>query len=83
MKTLNDLLKTFENTEFWQKMSLPFKLNSLLFFKTVEGREILQKKYNEFNYKIPKPQAHTIGKTEGENRSYKQKPKTIKSFLNE
>ena len=83
MKALNDLLKTFENIEFWQKVNFPFKLNSLLFFKTPKGIEVLRKKYCEFNYKIPSPQSHVIGKTEGENRLYKRKSKTIKSFLNE
>jgi hypothetical protein len=81
MKALNDLLEVFDNTEFWRKANFQFKPNSLLFFKTPDGAEILKNKYNEFNYKIPKPKTLALGKTFGENRAYSTKHKTIKSFL--
>jgi hypothetical protein len=83
MKALNDLLNTFDNTEFWQRVKFDFKPNSLLFFKAGDGKLLLRKKYNEFNYKILKPDPQIIGKMVGENRLYKRQPKTIKDFLNE
>ena len=83
MKALNDLIKEFDNLLFWSKVNFPTTFNSLLFFKKGEGRSILIKKYKEFNYKVPKPKKYNIGKTVGEDRVYKDKPKTIKDFLNE
>ena len=83
MKLLNDLLSIFGNMEFWAKVKFSQKPNSLLFFKTEAGLSLLRKKYNEFNYKIPKRKTIPIGKLVGENRSYIRKPKTIKDFLEE
>jgi hypothetical protein len=83
MKLLNDLLSGFSNMEFWTKVKFTPKPNSLLFFKTESGLSLLKKKYNEFNYKIPKRKTIPIGKIVGENRSYTRKPKTIKDFLGE
>ena len=83
MKALNDLLKDFDNLEFWSKVNFGIHFNSLLFFKKGDGREILLKKYREFNYKVPEAKKINIGKTVGEDRVYKDKPKTIKDFLNE
>jgi hypothetical protein len=83
MKLLNDLLSDFGNMEFWTKVKFAQKPNSLLFFKTESGLSLLKKKYNEFNYKIPKKKTVPIGKIVGENRSYQRKPKTVKDFLKE
>jgi len=81
MKALNDLLAEFKSTDFWQKVNFEETFNSLLFLKSAAGRQILIKKYNEFNYKIPEPKKYCIGKTVGENRIYHKKPKTIRDFL--
>ena len=83
MKALNDLLEKFQDVSFWNKVSFSESFNSLLFFKKGDGLEILNKKYREFNYKIPEPKRFNIGKTTGEDRVYKNKIKTIKDFLNE
>lgn len=83
MKALNDLVEKFDNLDFWQKVNFSQNFNSLLFFKKGDGLDILTKKYREFNYKVPEPKKFNIGKTIGENRVYKNKPKTIKDFLNE
>lgn len=38
--------------EFLLKVAKPpFKINSLFFFKTEDGRKYLERKFNEFNYK--------------------------------
>ena len=83
MKLLNDLLSKFKNIEFWSKVKFNPKPNSLLHFKTRSGLLTLQKKYNEFNYKIPDKKTVSIGKKTGEDRLYSRKPKTTKDFLNQ
>ena len=83
MKALNDLLEKFEDVSFWNKVNFSENFNSLLFFKKGVGLEILNKKYREFNYKVPEPKIFNIGKTTGKDRVYKNKPKTIKDFLND
>jgi len=42
LKAANVLLKNYSE-EFWEKFSLPFKLNSLFFFLSQNGKEILYK----------------------------------------
>lgn len=83
MKLLNDLLKKFEDIEFWAKVNFKPRPNSLLYFKTQPGLLVLQKKYNEFSYKIPDKKVVSIGKKEGQDRLYSRKPKTTKDFLNQ
>ena len=83
MKALKDLMSKFEDEDFWSKVNFSESFNSLLFLKSKEGQSILQKKYLEFNYKIPEKISYKIGKVSGEDRLYNSKPKTIKDFLNE
>ena len=77
MKALKDLMSEFSNEEFWAKVNISESFNSLLFFKSKDGKTILQKKYREFNYKIPERISYKIVKTSGEDRTYIKKPKTI------
>ena len=60
---------------------MPKKYESLLALKGDYGKNILQKKYSEFNYKIPIVPKITLGDRFGENFSYEKKAKTLKDFL--
>ena len=80
MKLLNDLLSDFGNMEFWTKVKFAQKPNSLLFFKTESGLSLLKKKYNEFNYKIPKKKTIPIGKLLAKIDHTRENPKQLKTF---
>jgi hypothetical protein len=81
MKFLNDLFKQYPDQEFWLKIKMPKKYESLLALKGNYGKNILQKKYSEFNYKIPIVPKIILGEPCGENFSYKKRAKTLKDFL--
>lgn len=36
--------------QFWRELELDFDLNSMAFFLTKNGRELLAKKYNRYNF---------------------------------
>ena len=82
MKVLNDLLEIFPNRTFWTKASMP-KVASLLMLKSGFGFGVLQKKYNEFHYKVPPKIDIPIGKKTGADKILSKKPKTIREFIDE
>jgi len=82
MKLLNDLLKIFPNTEFWERMSIE-RVSSLAMLRSGFGLERIQKKYREFNYKIPPKIEIPLGKKTGEDKIFSKKPKTIRQFIDE
>ena len=82
MKFLNDFMKEYPSLEFWQKISLGEKLDSLLLLKGKIGQDTLKKKYLEFNYVIPPKKIYDIGEKTGKDVFVDSKPSTIKDFLN-
>lgn len=82
MKLLNSLIDLFPNTDFWQKVRVR-KVNSLAMLKTKAGIAFLQKKYNEFHYKIPEKIEIPLGPKTGEDKIFSKKPKTIRQFIDE
>lgn len=82
IRVAGNLLKKYPDKEFWSRFSIPFKLNSLLFFYGEKGKEILEKAYFQ-----PKEQQIKIEKVELSNEKFGQdfelKPKSIKDFLND
>ena len=82
MKLLNDLLDMFPNQEFWQRTIIK-KVPSLAMLRSGFGLERLQKKYREFNYKIPPRIEIPIGEKTGEDKIFSKKPKTIRQFIDE
>jgi len=53
MKMVNLLFKIFPNEDFWANLNLNFKLNSLCWFLSDDGRKFLNKEYKKFNLELP------------------------------
>ena len=64
MKMVKTLFKIFPNEQFWQGLELTFKLNSLCWFLSDDGRKFLNQEYKKFNLNLPE-----IKKFEIENNS--------------
>lgn len=56
MKIINSLLKIFPNEGFWLSLELKFKLNSLCWFLSDDGRKFLNLEYKKFTFEPEKPQ---------------------------
>jgi hypothetical protein len=80
-KILNDLIKEFPNIDFWQKVNFNQEWDSLLILKSDYGKSLLNKKYKEFHYEIPKKEKIKLTKKSGRDKIIKTKPKTIRGFL--
>lgn len=53
MKMVNILFKIFPNEDFWLSLELKFKLNSLCWFLSDDGRKFLNAEYKKFNLELP------------------------------
>lgn len=80
MKLLNSLIKQFPKESFWRTLTFNKKYDSLAYFVNEYGKKILQKRYNEFNYKIPRSKPIILGEKIGDDAEIKIKNKTIKDF---
>jgi hypothetical protein len=81
MKILNSLIDIFPKEDFWQKVRFYQEFDSLTYLLSPFGKNLLQKKYNQFNFKIktePKPQ---LGEKIGKDSKTKKKPNSIKDFF--
>jgi hypothetical protein len=53
MKMVKTLFKIFPNEDFWNNLELSFKLNSLCWFLSDDGRKCLNKEYKKFSLELP------------------------------
>lgn len=53
MKIVKRLLEIFPNQDFWNGLELKFKLNSLCWFLSDDGRKFLNTEYKKFNLDLP------------------------------
>jgi hypothetical protein len=53
MKIVNILFKIFPNEHFWNSLNLNFKLNSLCWFLSDDGRKFLNQEYKKFDLNLP------------------------------
>jgi hypothetical protein len=60
MKMVKSLFKIFPNESFWQSLDLNFKLNSLCWFLSDDGRKFLNKEYKKFNLELPEVKSFEI-----------------------
>jgi hypothetical protein len=60
MKMVKSLYKIFPNEEFWDGLELSFKLNSLCWFFSDDGRNFLNKEYKKFNLNLPETKKFEI-----------------------
>jgi hypothetical protein len=52
LKIVKTLFKIFPNDNFWETLNLNFKLNSLCWFLSDDGRKFLNKEYKKFNLNL-------------------------------
>lgn len=60
LKMVNLLFKIFPNEDFWNNLELSFKLNSLCWFLSDDGRKFLNKEYKKFNLNLPEAKKFEI-----------------------
>ena len=85
MKMVNSLFKIFPNDDFWNSLELEFKLNSLCWFLSDEGRKFLNIEYKKFNFNPEKPKTFDLTNNniafEGKIGETVQAPMTVREFL--
>ncbi len=54
MPTFYSLWKQYPSFAFWTRHEIPFRLNHMSFFQTVEGAAMLQSDWLVFHYEVPK-----------------------------
>jgi hypothetical protein len=54
------LLKEYPNESFWRNYSLDFKLNSMAFFLTEDGKHRLLSDYSIFNLDLGSPTVYNV-----------------------
>jgi hypothetical protein len=60
MKMVKTLFGIFPNEDFWNALELNFKLNSLCWFLSDDGRKFLNKEYKKFNLNLPESKKFEI-----------------------
>ena len=82
-KMFGQLIKKY-GSDFFQQLSIGFKLNSLAFFRSVKGKQLLLEKHNQYIFDIKnKPITPPILLNEkvGEDKIVVRKPKSILDFI--
>jgi hypothetical protein len=86
MKMVKMLFKIFPNEDFWSSLELNFKLNSLCWFLSDDGRKLLNKEYKKFNLELPEVKKFEIENNNiafGDKESYDlDKVINLRHFLN-
>ena len=60
MKMVKTLFKIFPNQDFWKSLKLNFKLNSLCWLLSDDGRKFLNTEYKKFNLDLPEAKTFEI-----------------------
>ena len=85
MKMVNTLFKIAPNDDFWRSLDLGFKLNSLCWFLSDDGRKFLNKEMKRFNFEPAKPEIFIIENnnivTSGKIGETVGAPLTVREFL--
>lgn len=80
-KILNSLMEEFPSEDFWQKVNFNQGWDSMVIFQSEYGKSLLEKKYKEFHYIIPKIEQIKLSKKSGEDKIVSIKPKTIRGLF--
>lgn len=85
IKILKSLMVNHPEQSFWQSLGMDFKLNSMAFFRTEKGSEIISQKYGlykleESKYELPIIYEDKIGDDYVLNPN-SNKNKSVKNFL--
>jgi hypothetical protein len=86
MKIVKTLFSIFPDSAFWESLSINFKLNSLCWFLSDDGRKFLNSEYKKFTFKPVESKVFNvrIGLDSNLNfdySSYSPNKKTLKNFL--
>jgi hypothetical protein len=60
MKMAKTLLQIFPNENFWSSLKLNFKLNSLCWLLSDDGRKFLNTEYKKFNLNLPETKTFEV-----------------------
>jgi len=60
MKMAKTLLQIFPNEDFWSSLKLNFKLNSLCWLLSDDGRKFLNTEYKKFNLDLPEAKTFEV-----------------------
>lgn len=86
MKMVNTLFKIFPNEDFWHGLELSFKLNSLCWFLSDDGRKFLNTEYKKFKLELPEAKKFQLENNNlafDSNTEYDcKRPLNLKEFLN-
>ena len=86
MKMVKTLFKIFPNEDFWNSLNLNFKLNSLCWFLSDDGRKFLNTEYKKFNLNLPEIKNFEIENNnvafENKNSYDLDKSLNLREFLN-
>lgn len=75
------LIHEYPEEDFWKSFTLGFKLNSLAYLQSVDGKALLKKKYAEFKFEIPEKETHNMGEKVGDDVEVVSRPLSIHEFL--
>ena len=85
MKIVNSLFKIFPSEDFWQFVQLDFKLNSLCWFLSDDGRKFLNSEYKKFKFEPQKPKSFELKNNDiafnGKIGETVKPPMTVREFL--
>jgi hypothetical protein len=86
MKMVKSLFKIFPNEKFWEGLELTFKLNSLCWFFSDDGRKFLNKEYKKFKLELPETKKFEIENNnialENKNSYSLEESLNLRKFLN-
>ncbi len=86
MKVVKTLFQIFPDENFWDNLELSFKLNSLCWFLSDDGRKLLNTEYKKFNLNLPEAQKFEVDNNniafESKSSYYSDKSLNLREFLN-
>jgi len=85
MKIVKSLLTIFPDEIFWNSLDLGFKLNSLCWLLSDDGRKLLNKEYKKFKLNLPVQKNYEIKENNiafNSKIEYDEKPLNLREFLN-
>jgi hypothetical protein len=86
MKVVKTLFQIFPDENFWNNLELNFKLNSLCWFLSDDGRKLLNTEYKKFNLNLPEVQKFEVDNNniafESKSSYYSDKSLNLREFLN-
>ena len=85
MKIVKSLITIFPDEVFWNTLDLGFKLNSLCWLLSDDGRKLLNKEYKKFKLNLLEQKKYNIKENNIAFESkieYDEKPLNLREFLN-